>query len=85
MPTTAVAGALPSVAAVAQRSKNQHRNAAALHRATVRSALAGQVPKKKLRRHAPPKTHPLVSTGLSLANELSKLPHQVFSVIKKSV
>src|SRR5262249_43734545 len=52
VPTTAVAGALPSVAAVAQRSKNQHKNAAALHRATVRSALAGQVPKKKLRRHA---------------------------------
>ena len=85
VPTTAVAGALPSVAAVAQRSKHQHKLAAALRRAAKVAALAGQAPKTKLRRHSPPKTNSLVHTGISLATELGKLPHQVFSVIKKSV
>jgi hypothetical protein len=85
VPTTAVAGALPSVADVAQRSKNQHKRAAARRRAASAAALAGQVPHTKLRRHAPPRTNSLVRSGLSLANELGKLPHQVFSVIKKSV
>jgi hypothetical protein len=85
VPTTAVAGALPSVADVAKRSKNQHKVAAAFRRAAQAAALAGQLPQKKLRRHTPPKVNSLVHTGFNLATELSKLPHQVYSVIKKSV
>ncbi|HZW32393.1 MAG TPA: CARDB domain-containing protein [Isosphaeraceae bacterium] len=85
VPTTAAPGTLPTVAQVAEQSKNIDKHAAAVHRAARIAALAGQVPKRKLRRHAPPRTNSLVHAGIGLATELTKLPHQVVSVIKKSV
>jgi hypothetical protein len=85
VPTAQAPGTLPTVAEVAQQAKAQAQAKAALRRASKVQARVSQNPLKKLHRKTPPKPNSLVHTGISLATELSKLPHQVFSVIKKSV
>jgi hypothetical protein len=85
VPTNPAPNSLPSVAAVAQHDQNQLKVAAALKRAAKIQAGTAQKGHKKLRRRTPPKTSSLVTAGLGLATELGKLPHQVVSVIKKSV
>jgi hypothetical protein len=85
VPTTAAAGSVPSVAAVAQRDQAALKAAAALKRAARAQARGAQKPGKKLHRRQPPKTNSLVDKTISLGTELTKLPHQVFNAIKKSI
>jgi hypothetical protein len=85
VPTTAAAGSVPSVAAVAQKDQAALKAAAALKRAARIQARARQNTGKKLHRKQPPKTNSLVDKTISLGTELTKLPHQVFNAIKKSV
>jgi hypothetical protein len=73
------------VAAVAQKDQAALKAAAALKRAAKIQARARQNTGKKLHRRQPPKTNSLVDKTISLGTELTKLPHQVFNAIKKSV
>ena len=85
VPTQTAAGALPSVETVAQQAQAAAKAAAAAkHAAKVHATRAVQ-PARKLHRHAAPKTNSIVNKGVSLATEITKLPHQIESVISKSV
>jgi subtilase family serine protease len=84
VPTQAAAGALPTVANVAQRAQTAAKKAAAAKRA-ARAQAPHPSRQRKLHRHAPPKTNGIVNKGVSLATELTKLPHQIESVIKTSL
>lgn len=87
VPTQAAAGTLPSVSAVAQRDQAAAKAAAALKQAArVRAAHPARATRTvKLHRHAAPQTNSIVNKGVSLATEITKLPHQIESVISKSV
>jgi hypothetical protein len=85
VPTQPAAGALPSVESVAQHARASAKASAVLKQAAkVRAAHAGR-PARKLHRHSPPQTNSLVNKGVSLATEITKLPHQIESVISKSI
>jgi hypothetical protein len=85
VPTGAAVGTLPSVQSVAQRAQAAARAKAALqHAAKVQARRASQPP-KKLRRREPPSSNSVLSKAISLGTELTKLPHQVSSVISKSL
>jgi hypothetical protein len=81
VPTRPAAGSLPSVQSVAQAAQNAAKTRSALHRVAVLVAR----PVRKLHRRPPPKTDSLVNKGVNLATELYKLPHQIVSVVSKSV
>jgi hypothetical protein len=81
VPTQPAAGSLPSVQSVAQAAKAR----AAANRAARADLVHTSRATRKLHRHAAPKTNSLVNKGVSLAKELYKLPHQIVSVVTKSV
>jgi CARDB len=85
VPTQAAAGALPSVESVAQRDQAAAKAAAALKRTAKVRAVHRSQATRKLHRHAAPKTNSILDKGASLASEITKLPHQIESVISKSV
>jgi hypothetical protein len=85
VPTQPAAGTLPTVQGVATRAQNAAKTQAALRRAArVQTRLTAQ-PSKKLHRRPPPRTDTLLNKGVSLATELTRLPHQIQSVISKSI
>jgi hypothetical protein len=85
VPTQAAAGTLPSVESVAHQAQSAAKAAAALKRASrVHATHVVRTP-AKLHRHAAPKTNSIVNKGESLATEITKLPHQIESVISKSL
>ena len=83
----AAAGTLPSIESVAQQDQAAAKAAAALKqrgqgpRRTV--AAAGRPRNSTATRR--PNTNSIVDKGVSLATEITKLPHQIESVISKSV
>jgi hypothetical protein len=85
VPTQPAAGSLPSVESVAAKAHAQAKAQAALRRAARSESLMAARPGRKLHRRPPPKTDGLVNKGISLATELTKLPHQIQSVISKSL
>ena len=85
VPTQAAAGSLPSVDSVAQRAQAAAKTQAALKHAAKVQARQLNHPNRKLHRRSPPKTNSVVDKGVSLATEISRLPHQIQSVISKSV
>lgn len=85
VPTQATPGAIPSVQTIAQQTRARERAAAVARRIGRVDSLVGVGHPIKLHRHAAPPTNTIVSTGLSLANELTRLPHQVVSVVGKSL
>ncbi len=85
VPTQRAAGTLPSIQSVAQRAHNAARAQAAARRAARVNAAMAVRPGQKLHRRPPPKTDSLVNRGVSLATELYKLPHQIVSVVSKSL
>jgi hypothetical protein len=84
VPTQPAVGSLPTVQSVATRAQNEAKAQAALRRAARVQALVATRP-KKLHRRTPPKTDGILNKGVSLATELTKLPHQIESVISKSI
>ncbi len=92
VPTTAAAGSLPTVAQVAKQQQNAIKAAKALKWAeavrakqAAKAATKAPKPAKKLHRKQPPKTNSVVGATVSLATEVTKLPHQIYSVLKKSL
>ncbi len=85
VPTQPAAGTLPSIQSVAQRDQAAAKAQAALKRAARVDALVAARPAKKLHRRPPPNTSSIVTKGVNLATELGRLPHQIESVISKSV
>jgi CARDB protein len=91
VPTTNAAGTLPTVAQVAQQQENTLKaERSAKWAAAVRAKRAAEPakaakPTKKLRRKPAPNTNSVVDKTVSLAEEVTKLPHQVISVLEKSV
>jgi hypothetical protein len=85
VPTQAASGSLPSVASVAQQAQNAAKREAALQHAAKVHAVRSTQPARKLHRRPPPKTDSLVNKGVNLAKEIYKLPHQIVSVVSKSV
>ena len=88
VPTTNAAGTLPTVAQVAQKQENAIKTERTLKwAAAVRAKKAAEPakPAKKLRRKRPPSSNSVVDKTVSLAEEVTKLPHQVISVLEKSV
>jgi hypothetical protein len=85
VPTRTAAGSLPSVESVAQAAQAAaKRRAAVQHAAKVNAAMSAR-PAKKLHRRPPPKSDSVVTKGVNLATELYKLPHQIVSVVSKSI
>jgi hypothetical protein len=82
VPTTAAAGALPTPEALAAQSAAAHKRAA---RAVIVARNQAKATKKKLKRKVGSAGSSLVSKAESLGKELTKLPSQVFDVLKKSV
>jgi hypothetical protein len=85
VPTQPAAGSLPTVQSIATKAQNAAKAQAALRRAARAEALVATRPAKKLHRHQPPNTNGILNKGVSLATELTRLPHQIESVISKSV
>ncbi len=85
VPTQPAAGSLPSVAGVAQQKRAAAAAKVALRRAAHAQALVATNAAKKLHRRPTPTQNPIVSKTVSLATELTKLPHQIGSVISKSL
>lgn len=85
VPTQAAPGSIPSVETIAQQTQARARASALARRAARVNSLVGIRRPIKLHRHAAPPSNSIVSTGLNLANELAKLPHQVVSVVGKSI
>jgi hypothetical protein len=85
VPTNPAANTLPSVAQVAQQQQNAAKTQRALKRAAKIRTKEATKPHKKLRRRPAPQTNSVVDKTVSLATEVTKLPHQIFSVLKKSI
>ena len=85
VPTTPAANSLPSVAQVAQQDQNAIKTQRALKRAAKIRAKNAAKPPRKLRRRTPTSSNSLVDKTVSLATEITKLPHQIASVLGKSV
>jgi hypothetical protein len=85
VPTSASAGALPSVQALAQQSRNQAKLAAAAKRAARLNAQNPNGPQKKLHRRVGRSNKSIVKSTVSVAEELTKLPGQAFKAIKRSI
>jgi hypothetical protein len=85
VPTQPAAGTLPTVASVAAKDQVAAKARAGLRRAARIEAGVAARPTKKLHRRRPPNTNGIVNKGVSLATELTKLPHQIESVISKSI
>jgi hypothetical protein len=85
VPTTQAAGTLPSVAQIAQQDQNAIKAQRALqHAAKVRAKKAAEPP-KKLRRRPAAGGNSVVDKTVSLAEAVGKLPHQIASVLGKSL
>jgi hypothetical protein len=82
VPTTVAAGTLPSISQLAAQSQAAKKQA---HRAVIVARNAQRAAKKKLKRKIGSAGNGLVSKAESLGKELTKLPGQVFNVLKKSV
>ncbi len=85
VPTSAAAGTLPSIQALAIQSQNKAKVAAAENRAARIAARNATKPAKKLHRKVGKGGLNIAKTSLSVAEELTKLPTQVFDAIKRSV
>ncbi len=85
VPTTNAAGALPTVAQVAQQQQNAAKNQRTLKRLAAIEAKKATEPPKKLRRKRPPSSNSVLDKTISLAEELAKLPSQALTKIEKSV
>ncbi len=85
VPTNPAAGSLPSVAQVAQQDQNAIKAKRALQHAAIVHAKRAAKPPKKLRRRPAPNSNSLVDKTVSLATEVTKLPHQIASVLGKSL
>ena len=85
VPTDATAGALPSIATVAQNQQNAIKHARTVAEVAKLRAAHPVKASKKLHRHAAPNTSSIADKGVNLATEITKLPHQIESVVSKSI
>jgi hypothetical protein len=85
VPTDQAAGTLPSVSALAARSANQAKVAAAEKLAAKVAARDATKPVKKLHRKVGKGGLNIVKAGVSVGEEISKLPTQVYDAIKRSI
>jgi hypothetical protein len=82
VPTTAAAGALPSLASLAAHTQAKAKQQA---RAAIVARNQAKASKKKLKRKVGSAGSGLVTKAESLGKELTKLPTQVFDAIKRSI
>ncbi len=85
VPTTKAAGTLPSIQALAVQSQNKAKVAAAERQDARIAANAATKPPKKLHRKAGKGGLNIAKATVSVGEELTKLPTQVFDAIKRSV
>jgi len=82
VPTTVAAGTLPSLATLAAQTQARAKQAA---KAVIIAKNQAKAAKRKLKRKVGSAGSGFVTKAESLGKELTKLPTQVFNVLKKSV
>jgi CARDB len=85
VPTTRAAGTLPSIQDLATRSANKAKVAAAEKLAAKAAARNATRPAKKLHRKVGKGGLNIAKTSLSVGEEITKLPTQVYDAIKRSI
>ncbi len=85
VPTTQAAGTLPSIQTLATKSQNKAKVAAADKLAAKVAARNATKPAKKLHRKVGKGGLNIAKAAVSVAEEITKLPTQVYDAIKRSI
>ena len=85
VPTAKAAGTLPSIQALASQSQNKAKVAAAAKQNARIAAKATTKPPKKLHRKVGTGGLNIAKASLSVGEEITKLPNQVYEAIKRSI
>jgi hypothetical protein len=85
VPTTQAAGTLPTIQQLAIKSQNKAKVAAAEKVAAKVAARAATKPAKKLHRKVGKGGLNIAKSSLSVGEEITKLPTQVYDAIKRSI
>jgi ribosomal protein L31E len=85
VPTTKAAGTLPTIQQLATKSENKAKVAAAEKLAAKVAARTATKPPKKLHRKIGKGGLNIAKSSLSVGEEITKLPSQVYNAIKRSI